>query len=522
MMQFLRDTFQQLYQQWQSATIAMRIIMAITAIVTVLMTVGVAYWASRPQYIVLAQGLAPADAAEIVAKLDSGNIRYQLSFSGSSILVDKRQLSTARLAVGDMIAPLPSADLDTDGGILSGDPSDTHVRHVRFKERMIREMLIRIEGIADASVQLSVPEPSPFLLHRSPPTASVVLHFRPGFHAKLDKAHTVANLVAKSVPGLDETDVVVADSTGRQLVGDDSFGGTDLAGQAEYRAMIEADTAEKALATLRNMQGVSRSIVKVSAVIDFKSTSTEITRYDAKNRTVKSESTSTTKSKGYNHDPSGIAGVGSNPPNQQAVIASGTPLSEHSSETLTNEFEPSKEEIVTKEVPGQITRLSIAAIVDLTPRPSSVGSSSDPAANNQPAPKTPTLEEVRELIKSAVNFDEERGDQIEVVEATLLPEPQPSDMLVTLQNRDFYNQLIRNGSLGIASLVALVLGLMTLRKLKPIAVPQPVTADNSERLRAINELSQQARQHPEAIQAIISSWLRDDDDGTTTAVRRAA
>lgn len=177
--------------------------------------------------------------------------------------------------------------------------------------------------------------------------------------------------------------------------------------------------------------------------------------------------------------------------------------------------------------PGTIKRLTVAVTVQLTDTPEE-GASDSAAPENQPRV---TLEQVEEIVKSAVGFDETRSDQIEVLSvAQLVGETSLLELVETPPVIESWMPLIRAVSLGIAALVALVLGLLTLKRIKPIQVPgNDGSSVSPQRARQLSELATLARKNPELMSSILASWINDPNDGNqsgstadTTQSRNAA
>jgi len=153
------------------------------------------------------------------------------------------------------------------------------------------------------------------------------------------------------------------------------------------------------------------------------------------------------------------------------------------------------------EAPGEIRRLTVAAMVDLPT-----------VADGEPASGTTvTKEQVEAILKQAVGFDDSRKDQIEVLVTKLAgvdlagPVATPGYL-----GWDSINRILRNVSLGLASIVALILGLLIVRRMGPVA--DPVVASQAVsvgRSRQIAALSERALANPEALSRIIHAWLNE-------------
>jgi len=135
-----------------------------------------------------------------------------------------------------------------------------------------------------------------------------------------------------------------------------------------------------------------------------------------------------------------------------------------------------------------------------------------------------TKDEVEAIIKAAVGFDEERYDEIEVVITSLAGGQQIELLDAPVQeNWGFYNQIIRNASLGVAALFAFAFAVMTLRKMRPITVVEKSsTSISPERARHLSEMATLAKQHPEAMARIIAAWINEPATKTVAGPHKTA
>lgn len=498
-MRIFTNLVNQFKQFWDQTTGRARIGIVATAIVCAVTIVGVGVWSSRPQYVPLASNLAPAEAAEIVSKLDAERIPNKLNFSGSAVLVPKTQWNQARLLLGDVVGVSAGAVEEFDDSLLS-DPSLNQFKMIRHQEAVLARSIARMSSVANATVHISKADPSPFVRDAKPTTASVVLELRRGATFLREQAATIVALMANSVEGLDPDNVTIVDTSGRLLSANSSGAHADIIGQYEYRRRIEADLASKAEWMLSEMLGSGRAVVRVTADIDFTETFRTAMTYDPDSKVkVHEKILSTTKSD------TGSTAVG--PPGTASnvgSIASGSkakPYSEKTEDIETNyENAMTKDEIT--EAAGEVKRLTVAAMVDL--------SSADDGG--QAAGAAVTKEQVEAILKQAVGFDDTRNDQIEVLVTKLAG----VDLVGPVATPGYFgwesiNELLRNVSLGLASIVALILGLLIVRRMRPVADPSASSQMVSvERARQIADLSERALANPEALSQFIHVWLNED------------
>jgi flagellar M-ring protein FliF len=154
----------------------------------------------------------------------------------------------------------------------------------------------------------------------------------------------------------------------------------------------------------------------------------------------------------------------------------------------------------------------VAALVDLTPE-------------EKDGAKTPsmTLAEAQDIIKQAVGFKTGR-DEIKVTQVRLpgaVPDTLPEQEWETMQRWQTIANLVRQSSLGIAALAALVMGWMVLKRLRPAppgTPPAPAEVEPTpEKNPMLERLSLTAQQNPEALARILANWLEQSDRPQRTA-----
>lgn len=507
-MESLRTLIKQLRDLWTQASVPGRVGFVGTAIVCLVAIVGVGIWSSRPEYVAIATGLGPAEAAEIVSRLDAEGITNQMNFSGSAVMVSKAQWNRARVVLADVVDPTGSSSSSELTDSLLSDPTMNHFRLLRRKEEALARTITRIDAVSKANVHLAQPERSPFVQEQKPTTASVVLELKPGVNFSREQVAAIVALVSNSVDDLRPEGVSVLDTKGRLLSTNQSLSDGQISHQFEYRRTLEADLASKAELMLGQMLGLGRAVVRVSADVDFNEIQRTETTFDPAAKVKKSERTKSVTRGAASQSGGGATGTSSNlSTNGFGNSNSSSPLRETEEENET-EYENAMITDTVKEASGKIKRLTVAAVVDLRPPETADGST---------APATAVTQEQAEgIIRQAVGFDEQRGDQINVVVSELVGAAalRSNDMLETT-NWDLYNQIARNASLGIAAVVALLLGWMILRRIQPVTVAseQQTSSLSPDRARMLADLAAQARQQPEMVAGIFSNWMQEPGEG---------
>jgi flagellar M-ring protein FliF len=181
---------------------------------------GLAYYLFlRPDYVVLAQDLRPADASAVLAELDKRDADYKLKDGGTTIMVPADRADATRLAIS-------GSDAAARGqiGFELFNKSDMGLTNFAQKinyQRALQGELVRtimqMEGVESARVHLGLPERALFRGERTQPSAAVTLALRPGMVADSARVAGIQRLVAAAVPDLPETKVVVLDAQGRVI-----------------------------------------------------------------------------------------------------------------------------------------------------------------------------------------------------------------------------------------------------------------------------------------------------------------
>ena len=491
------NTFQQqiatLWRQW---SVQQRVGISAAAVACLAAVIGTLIWATQPEYVVLVNASSSHEAASIIGKLDAAQIGYDLNYSGTVISVSRGDVGEARLAVRDELEPMgleetPSSGMFPDGADAEND------RRQRVLEKRIAQTIEKIKGVRSAIVHLSRPDYSPFVMEQSAPEASIMIV--PASRGSLTNrvAHSVILLVARSVEGLDPANINLTDTDGRPYSMSEGMTG-DMSGRYEYQQRLELSLAHNAQSILDRMLGDGKSEVRVTADIDFREVSRKETTYDPDGKIKVTENVETVSSEGGVGAAGGVAGLDLN---HQADVPGNAKAGKYKSETSTVNYDTSMVVSETRDNPGTIKRLTIAAIVDLS---SASGGEI-------------TVDSIKAIIQRAVGFDDlGRDDKIEVLEAALaLPEvPVEEPGLMPLYEQ--YKPIAEAILVGLGATIAFFIAVLALRKLRPVIVKDDnAPGFNREDYERMAELSQKARANPEVAARILATWLGQEDQNET-------
>ncbi|MFV0386989.1 flagellar basal-body MS-ring/collar protein FliF [Paracoccus sp. (in: a-proteobacteria)] len=386
---------QKLQDYWTERSSQQKAILAVAFLATFLTIAGFGWFASRPGMALLYGGLDPAQAGEVVAAVERSGTAYEVR--GDSIWVDSQQRDRLRM---DLAAQgLPAAGgagyelLDGMSGF--GTTSQMFdAAYWRAKEGELARTILALPNVKAARVHLAVENGRGYRRDVAG-SASVTLTTN-GSAVTREQAAALKFLVSSGVPGIRPDSVTVIDSrTGIVAAGEND--------SAMDRAKALKSNVER---ILESHVGANNAIVELN--LDLVTDTEQMTerRFDPNQRALISEVTEET-SDSSNSTGSGAVTAASNLPDSEQSPGDKTQAARSENRQQAN-YEVST---VTREVsrqPGSTRRLTVAVLVNGVVQENAKG---DPEIVPRPDAELQTL---RELVASAVGFDEARGDVITV------------------------------------------------------------------------------------------------------------
>lgn len=371
---------------------------------------------TEPDMALLYADLDPADSSRIVQRLDQLNIPYQLAGDGTSIRVPADQALKLRMSMAQEGLPAGGSigyeifDRDQPLGTTS---FEQQVNRLRALEGELARTIRTIDKVKNARVHLVIPERQLFAKEQPSPSASIILTMQGG--AVLDKQQVAAieYLVAAAVPGLKPNAVSIVDSSGALLAaGSGAEGDGELSGSAEEMRLAYENRLRRSIEELlQRTLGYGKVRAEVNADLDFDRITTNSETFNPDEQVVRSTQTVEEKSESSDSQPADQVTVANNLPNPNpngnAAGATSASSSQRTEETVN--YEISKQTQVQIRETGQVKRLSVAVLVDGT-----YAAAADGTTTYTPRPAE-ELAQIDKLVKSAIGFDEKRGDTVEVV-----------------------------------------------------------------------------------------------------------
>ena len=416
----------------------------------------------------LFSGLDLQEAASITDKLDTAGVSYSLEGGGSAIFVDAAKVEDARMMLSEQGLPTRGSvgwEIFDKSDALGETQFVLNIKKLRAMEGELERSIASYDLVQSAKVHLSIPDKPLFQQNSEKPKAAVVLKLT-GNMMPAEKVRAIRNLVSSQVPGLDVSAVTVTSTDGRLLAAASDDGGTGIGGGAgvdERRAAMEEGYRKKVLDVIENIAGPGAAKVTVSIDADFNKVTQSSETFNPDSRVVRSETTVEDSSDNTDMQPGDTTTVANNVPTGAQPAPTPQPTSQ--SRTARNESTVNYEidKTVRTEIieGGAIKRLSVAVALDQVRVP---GAEGQPATWQDRPPEE--IARIASLVKSAVLFNQDRGDVV-TVESTAFARPDTSmDGVAAPGPFDFDKfDLVRIGEILALVLTALALVFFVLRPL---------------------------------------------------------
>jgi flagellar M-ring protein FliF len=437
---------------------------------------------TTPQMTTLFTDLSLDDSSAIIKDLERQAIPYEVRNDGSVIMVPKDKVTRLRMHLAE-------GGLPKGGGVGYEifDKSDAlgttsfvqNINHLRALEGELARTIRSIDRIQDARVHLVLPDRPLFSRDAPEPSASIVLRVRGALEPQQVRA--VRHLVASAVTGLKPQRVSIVDENG-QLLADGEAGDSENVIGDERRAAFEKRLRTQVESIVSSVVGAGRARVELSADFDYNKITQTSDSFDPEGKVLRSsqtreESSSTSENNGQVTVNNELPGNQQRQDNNQ-----NTPREQSTKTEETNNYEISHTTKTEVTEAGKVNRISVAVLVDGAYVKNEKGEMAYKERSKE------ELDRIATLVRSAIGFDQKRGDQVEVVNLKFAEPPavgpfnEPTGLLGMLQfTKDDVMYFIE---LGVMMLLSLVVLFMVIRPLvrrilaseMVPALPEPVAA----------------------------------------------
>jgi flagellar M-ring protein FliF len=441
---------QQLLNVWSGLDLRRQVIVTGATIAMFFAIIAMSRIVSTPNMTLLYAGLESGAAGDVVQSLEQRSIEFEVR--GGSIFVDTKQRDQLRLTLASEGLPANGNNgyelLDSLSGF--GTTSQMFdAAYWRAKEGELARTIVSSTHIAMARVHIATTGSNPFQRGVTP-KASVALTAASGT-ISAQQAKAVRFLVASAVSGLASEDVVVIDANGT-LLGANEEVIPAIAGDSKAQIL-----RERVQRLLEARVGYGNSVVEVSVETVTESEAIRERSFDPNGRVAISIDTEE-RSSSVTDAGGGEVTVASNLPDANDNVSGDSASNNTETRERTN-FEVSETEREIIRTPGAIKRITVAVLVnDLVFIDENQQSSQEPRSQEE-------IDSLRELVSSAVGFDESRGDIITIKSMALQSIPAvgtfADSSLLSKVNIDIMSAI----QMVILAIVTLTLGLFVVRPL---------------------------------------------------------
>ncbi|WP_332695170.1 flagellar basal-body MS-ring/collar protein FliF [Bosea sp. (in: a-proteobacteria)] len=429
---------------------------------------------SQPAMGVLFADLSSQDVSAILKDLDARGVKYELRGDGQTILAPRTEVPRLRLDLAGKGIPSGGGvgyEIFDKGDAFSSTSFVQNINHLRALEGELSRTIRSISRVQAARVHLVIPERRLFERDREPPRASIALKLAGDLDAAQVRA--VRHLVASAVDGLKPERVSIVDERGR-LLADGAQGEQGMAGVGldERQGAIERRIKSQVEDIVASIVGPGRARVQVSASLDSNRIESRSETFDPESKVIRS-SQNRNETSSTNEAREGVT-VGNELPGAQQP--------NQAQQGVQKDATNKNEEVVNYEISrttrtevlegGRVRKLSVAVLVD-----GNYARGQGAEASYQPRTQE-ELERISQLVRTAIGFDRQRGDQVEVVNLRFAEGPQAQADLIEQslmqQLLSFTKEdMVRFAEIGVISLLILIVLMVVVRPLlKQVLAPE--------------------------------------------------
>jgi flagellar M-ring protein FliF len=411
---------------------SVRRVLPLIVMLAVMVLFGLTYaWMSTTPYRPVMPGLQEADQQAAFESLKTSDFKPKIDSATGQLTVPSDRFHEARIFLAAQ--GLPKAGATGLDGLKDQSSMTTtqFMEQVKVNAAMEQELarsIMQIGSVQSARVHLATPKQSVFVRDRTPPKASVVLAPYPGRAVSASQVQAIVHLVSSSVPYLTPDHVTVVDNVGKLMTEsatEQKLGLTSA--QEQHKQQMEEVLRNRIMQILSPMVGEANVRSQVNLSLDFTQTESTTEDFDNRDKGPRTRSEVLAEDRAAVRAAEGIPGSLANTPPANPTTSNNTQVDpskgqSESNNTLssrsTRNFELDRTVRHVRSASGGIRKVSVAVIVNERPAPPPAdGAAADPNAPKS-VPFTPQeIEQMQQVVRGVVGFDQARGDNVSVVPA---------------------------------------------------------------------------------------------------------
>jgi flagellar M-ring protein FliF len=419
------------------------------------------------------------EAGQIADALDRQKIPHQIG-GGGQILVPADMVARARLSLAKDGLPSGGSigyEIFDRGDNLTASSFQQALNQTRALEGELARTIRSVQGVKAVRVHLVLPRREPFARDRQDAQAAVQLTMQGAARLDNEGVRAILNLVAAAVPGLHTQNIALTDTRGNLLAraGEPVGPAASMQTAGEQRYTSEMRLSHAIEEMLERSLGPGHVRAEASIDYDYDQVHETQERYDPDGQVVRSTQNVTNSSK--TTEAANSVSVQNNLPNADAGTNAAGTQEQHQEETTNYEIAKTVRTIVRDQ--PKVARISLAVMVDGV---TALGPDGKPVWQER---KAEELDRIARLVRSAIGFDEKRGDKVEVVSLRFAEEPEPpeavaSDTLPLGFEKSDLMRLAQFAVFGILGIFALLVVLRPMVRRLTMVSPLPALAGGAD------------------------------------------
>lgn len=425
----------------------------------------------RPDYAPIYSNLSVTSANAIESTLANAGFDVMVSEDGASVMVPRTEGARARMVLAERGVAIdgdPGWELFDEKSGLAMNSFLQKINRTRAMEGELARSIQTLDGISTARVHLVLPDREPFSRETPDPRASIIIRPEAGRTVNRKQAIAVRNLVASAVAELDLSRVTVLSANGETILAE----GPDGTGQSTIqsaKSSIEDRLSREIETILTARVGAGNARVRVNVDLTTQREVIVEQSFDPDQQVVRSTETKSENQSGT--EDGGNVGVENNIPDALVDGDGGaTNTRSETDEVVQYEIGNTRREIIREA--GDVRRMTVAVLIN--------GIYNVEGSQVEYAERSPEeLERLSELVKSAVGFEESRGDTVSVDSMRFMDYSMDLGEPVNLTAMDRVSESIVPILRGLLALLivglALILGVRPVlnRLMEPEQLPPP-------------------------------------------------
>ncbi len=367
---------------------------------------------SAPQMETLYSNLSGTDSREIMKQLELSGVQFRTLNNNAEIQVPSEKVPGLRMQMAEQGLPSGGSvgyELFDTQDALSTTNFMQNVNLVRAIEGELSRTIKSIEGVQNARVHLVMPQREMFTRETQEPTASVYIKMKSGRLAE-NQVTAIQHLIASAVPKLKPNNISIVDERGTLLSRSyQNDAQMVVAQQDDARTKLEHRLSQAIMSMVESSLGPGKVRAEVRAEMEFDKIVTAEEIYDPEKSAPRSTVTVQEANKQSEAEPDNVSVSNNLPDAKQNAGNGGRSQTDESRTEETINYEVSKKTVNSVRENGSLKRLSVAVLVDGNYTPGEAGKKVYAALPEE------TLTKIESLVKSAIGFDSNRGDQVDVV-----------------------------------------------------------------------------------------------------------